>query len=68
MEPRLYIQVFTARRYASAVYAMAWCRSIRASVCHNPMCFIKAAERVSCNEGRLRALAANIVFSVTCLR
>jgi len=35
--------VFTARRYASAVYVMALCPSVRPSVCHKPVYCTKMA-------------------------
>jgi len=33
-------QVFTARRYASAVYAMVLCLSVRTSVCLSQVCVL----------------------------
>ena len=40
-----YYVIFTARRYASAVYAVVVCLSVRLSVCDTPVLSIKTAKR-----------------------
>jgi len=34
------LPVFTTRRYASAIYAVVVCPSVRGSVCHTPVLYL----------------------------